>query len=58
LFSGHPENTLSDNIWALEKLMPGESLWQWTAVHVLVGGVLIVLLVWLIGHLVFGIWRG
>jgi hypothetical protein len=58
LMSGHTERTLSANVWALEHLMPGESLWRWTAIHVLVGGSLILVLGWLIGHLVFGIWRG
>jgi hypothetical protein len=57
LFS-NPRNTLSWTLWNLEQVVPGshQPVWQWTALHVLIGGVLAVLLVWLIGHLVFGIW--
>jgi hypothetical protein len=54
---GQPENTLSANVWRLEQWLPGQNLWQWTALHVLIGGCLAVLLVWLLGHLVFGLWR-
>lgn len=57
LITGHDENTLSENVWRLEKIPTGGSLWHWTALHVLLGGSLLVVLVWLIGHLVFGIWR-
>lgn len=57
LFTGHPENTLSAQVWRLEQALPCQHVWQWTALHILIGGVLLVLLVWLIGHLVFGIWR-
>jgi hypothetical protein len=57
LGTGHPENTLSANVWRLEKWMPGQDLGHWTALHVLVGGCLAVLLIWLLGHLVFGLWR-
>lgn len=57
LFTRHNENTLSANIWRLEQVQTGQSLWQWTALHFLVGGSLALLLVWLIFHLVFGIWR-
>jgi hypothetical protein len=57
LATGHSENTLSANVWRLEQSLPGENLWQWTALHVLIGGCLAVLLIWLLGHLVFGLWR-
>lgn len=50
------QHTLSWTIWHLEGFLPGTSVVNWTAVHVLVGGVLLVLLGWLAGHLVFGIW--
>jgi hypothetical protein len=50
------KNTLSWTLWDLEQFLPGTSLWKWTALHFLIGGILVVLLVWLIGHLVFGIW--
>lgn len=57
LISGHPENTLSAKIWDLEDMLPGESPLAWSAIHALLGFGLIALVVWLIGHLVFGIWR-
>lgn len=57
LVTGHVENTLSDNVWRLEGVGTSGSVWHWTALHVLLGGSLAVVLVWLIGHLVFGIWR-
>lgn len=52
-----PRNTLSWTVWDLEGGSPGDSITKWTATHVLVGGALLVVLLWLIGHLVFGIWR-
>lgn len=57
LAARRPQDTLSAQVWRLEQMAPGESLWQWTALHVLVGGALFVLLAWLIGHFVFGLWR-
>lgn len=57
LITRHPENTLSAQVWKLEDLHPGEQLWQWTAAHVLIGGVIAVLLLWLLLHFVLGIWR-
>lgn len=52
------KNTLSWQVWNLESTRPGggTQVGHWTAAHFLVGGVLIVLLLWLIGHLVFGLW--
>jgi hypothetical protein len=50
------QHTLSWTIWHLEGFLPGQSVVNWTAVHVLVGGALLLVLGWLIGHLVFGIW--
>lgn len=57
LASGQYQNTLSENVWRLEELAPSQHLTQWHAAHILIGGVLILVLGWLIGHLVFGIWR-
>jgi hypothetical protein len=52
------KNTLSWTFWNLEKFNPGnDTLSSWTALHFLIGGVLGVLLVWLTGHLIFGMWR-
>lgn len=56
LVTGQPQATLSANIWALESAAPGQSILNWSAIHVLVGGGLAVLLIWLIGHLIFRIW--
>lgn len=59
LVTGHPENTLSAQIWGLEGILSGqEPIWQWTAAHILIGGSLFLGLVWLAFHLLFGIWRG
>jgi len=51
-------NTLSWYVWRLTgEFVPGErGLWNWSALHVLIGGLLTVLFLWLIGHLVFGLW--
>jgi hypothetical protein len=57
LARGRGQDTLSAQIWRLEQFLPGQNLWQWTALHVLIGGGLFVLLGWLIGHFVFGVWR-
>jgi hypothetical protein len=58
LASGHPENTLSAQIWRLEQFLPGHAgpIWSWTAMHFLIGGLFAVLFVWLIGHFTFGVW--
>ena len=56
LAKGRPQDTLSAQVWRLKKLLPGQDLWQWTALHVLLGGALFVLLGWLLLHFVFGIW--
>lgn len=57
LTTGHPENTFSWQVWHVEHLTPGQPFWQWTAFHVLVGGSVFIALIWLAGHLLFGIWR-
>lgn len=57
LLSGHPENTLSAQIWRMQGFIPGQSIVNWGAVHFLIAGILGVLLVWLFGHFVLGIWR-
>lgn len=49
--------TLSETLWRIEEMAPGQSVFKWQAAHFLIGGMLIVLLVWLLGHLVFGLWR-
>lgn len=57
LATHHVENTLSAQVWRLEGLQNGQPIWQWTALHVLVGGALAVVLLWLVGHFVLGFWR-
>lgn len=57
LLTGHAENTLSAQIWRLEGFVPGQPFTSWSAVHFLIGGVIAVLLIWLLGHFVLGIWR-
>jgi len=57
LFSGHPENTLSDSIWRMEDLYkPGQSFTSWTFAHYAFTAGFIVLAVWLIGHFGWRIW--
>lgn len=50
-------NTLSWTVWDFEGGNPGDPIGNWTSAHVLFGGTLTIVLLWLIGHLVFGIWR-
>ena len=57
LASGHGENTLSAQIWRLEGFLPGQTVMHWTALHFLIGGAIALLLVCLLGHFVFGVWR-
>jgi hypothetical protein len=57
LITGRPEDTLSANIWRLLDVIPGQPVWQWTAIHVLLGSLVFCVLVWLALHLVLGIWR-
>lgn len=56
LFSGHPENTLSDNIWRLEKLVPGQAIINWTFFHFAFTGMFILTALWLSGHFGWGLW--
>lgn len=53
----NPQNTLSWTVWDVEGFQPGQPITAWTATHILIGGVLCTVLLWLIGHLVFGLWR-
>ena len=57
LASGHSENTLSAQVWRLEQFVPDQHIWQWSAAHILIGGCLAVILLWMMIHFVFGIWR-
>lgn len=52
----NPQNTLSWTVWDLEGLVPGQPLDKWGTAHVLIGGFLTLVFIWLIGHLALGIW--
>lgn len=56
LATGHPEKTLSAAIWRLERFRAGQPIWQWNAAHYLLGGALLVVLTWLLGHFILGWW--
>lgn len=47
------KNTLSWTVWGWFGVREGVPVWQWSVAHLL----LAVILVWLLGHLAFGIWR-
>lgn len=53
LVTGHREWTLSDFVWRVANVTPGQALWKWTAIHVFLalGGV------WLWFHFDFRWWR-
>jgi hypothetical protein len=55
---GHPENTLSAQVWRMEGILNRNyPIADWTAVHFLLGGMFILTFLWLGGHFVFGVWR-
>lgn len=47
-------NTLSAQVWRLEGLQDGQGFSHWTALHFLLGGVLTLVLIWLVFHFLFG----
>lgn len=47
------KNTLSWTVWTWFGVREGVPVWQWSVAHLL----LAVILLWLVGHLAFGIWR-
>jgi hypothetical protein len=53
--------TLSETIWWLEGYKPGDvdfaDIAKWTAGHVLFGGVLSLVLLWLVGHFLLRWWH-
>lgn len=49
----NPKNTLSWTVWNWFGVRQGVPVWQWSVMHLLLAAVL----VWLLGHLAFGIWR-
>lgn len=56
LVTGRSQLTLSAYIWRMEELVPDQPIWLWPAAHFLIGGALGIVLIWLIGHFLFGIW--
>lgn len=58
VFSGHDENTLSFAVWDMEgKTLGNGNPLTWSFPHVAFTSVFIVLVIWLIGHFGWGIWR-
>lgn len=53
LATGNPQWTLSETAWRVLDVLPGQTVWQWKFLHVLVSG----LLFWLWLHISFGIWK-
>jgi hypothetical protein len=49
LGTGRPQDTLSDWVWRVCDVMPGQTLWEWSAVHFF----LLLLMVWLFFHFDF-----
>lgn len=48
-----PDDTLSDTVWRWFGVREGMPIWQWNILHI----ALLAFMVWLFGHMVFGIWR-
>jgi hypothetical protein len=49
----NPKWTLSDTVWSWAHVEPGMSVASWSFIHFM----LLLGMVWLTGHFVFGIWR-
>jgi hypothetical protein len=49
----HYQNTLSDATWRWFDVLPGQTVYQWKALHFL----LLAFMVWLTLHLVFALFR-
>lgn len=49
--------TLSAAVWNFERFVPGQSVWKWSAGHLLFCGVMVLVFVWLTGHFALGLWR-
>jgi hypothetical protein len=47
------QDTLSEFVWQVCKVTPGNTFWQWTALHIFLAGFLI----WLDFHLLGGYFR-
>jgi hypothetical protein len=45
--------TLSETVWQFFDVMPGQTIWQWRFVHLL----LFAFMVWLTIHFAFRVWR-
>lgn len=51
------KRTLSEAIWAMEKVKDGQPISHWTAGHFLFTFTLILVCVWLIGHFGWHLWH-
>lgn len=50
-------DTLSANIWRMERFVPGQPIGHWTFAHLMFIGLLGLLFLWLLGHFAMGWWR-
>jgi len=57
LATGNPGNTLSWWVWRHVHVVFHQPMRDWSASHFLFAGIFTVFAVWLVGHLVWGIWR-
>lgn len=53
LTTRHPQYTLSETVWRWCDVLPGQTIWQWKAVHFLLAAFMI----WLTLHLCFALFR-
>lgn len=51
--TGHTDWTLSGTTWRWFDVIPGQTIWQWSIVHLL----LAMFMTWLWLHMVFGIFK-
>lgn len=51
IITKHREWTFSDTVWRICETMPGQTIWQYTLIHVIIGLALLAVFV----HLVFGV---
>lgn len=57
LFTGRPENTLSEYVWRTFDVIRHQPISQWSFQHFAFAGIFTLTAGWLIGHFAFGIWR-
>ena len=50
-------NTLSDYVWRMLRVRPGQAVGAWDAARLLTFGAWCTAVAWLTGHFWFGLWR-